>query len=100
MVPISWYLALSITFFIIGIVGVVIRRNVIVVFLSVELILNAVNINLIAFSYYLSSITGQIFTIFIITVAAAEAALGLALVIVVYHNKGTINVDEISLMRW
>jgi NADH-quinone oxidoreductase subunit K len=100
MVPLSWYLALSATLFVIGIVGVLIRRNVIVVFLSVELIMNAVDINLIAFSYYLSSIKGQVFTIFIITVAAAEAALGLALIVLVYRNKGTINVDEINLMRW
>lgn len=100
MVPLSWYLALSVTFFIIGMVGVLVRRNIIVMFLSIELIMNAANINLIAFSYYLSSITGQIFTIFVITVAAAEAALGLALIMVVYNNKGTINVDEISLMRW
>ena len=83
MIPLSWCLALSITFFIIGIVGVLVRRNVIVMFLSAELIMNAVNINLIAFSHYLSSITGQIFTIFVITVAAAEAALGLALIMVV-----------------
>jgi NADH-quinone oxidoreductase subunit K len=100
MVPLSWYLALSAILFIIGIVGVLIRRNVIVVFLSVELIMNAVNINLIAFSHYLSSIKGQIFTIFVVTVAAAEAALGLALIVVVYRNRGTINLDEINLMRW
>ena len=88
MVPLSWYLALSATFFIIGIVGVLVRRNVIVVLLSAELMMNAVNINLIAFSYYLSSIQGQIFTIFIITVAAAEAALGLALIVVVKLPSG------------
>ncbi len=100
MVPLSWYLSLSAVLFIIGIVGVLVRRNVIVVFMSVELIMNSVNINLIAFSHYLSSITGQIFTIFVITVAAAEAALGLALIVVVYQNKGSINVDEMNVMRW
>ncbi len=100
MIPLSWYLNLSAILFVIGIMGVLVRRNVIVVFMSVELMLNAVNLNMLAFGHYLSSVHGQIFTIFIITVAAAEAALGLALIAVVYSNKGTINLDEVHLMHW
>ena len=100
MVPLGWYLVLSVILFIIGIIGVLIRRNVIVVLMSIELIMNAVNINLIAFSRYLPSLSGQIFTIFTITIAAAEAGLGLALIVAVYRNSLTVNVDEINLMKW
>ena len=100
MVPLGWYLVLSLILFIIGIVGVLVRRNVIVVLMSLELIMNAVNINLVAFSRYLPSLSGQIFTIFTITIAAAEAGLGLALIVAVYRNTLTVNVDEINLMKW
>ncbi len=100
MVPLGWYLVLSLILFIIGMVGVLVRRNVIVVLMSLELIMNAVNINLVAFSRYLPSLSGQIFTIFTITIAAAEAGLGLALIVAVYRNTLTVNVDEINLMKW
>jgi NADH-quinone oxidoreductase subunit K len=92
--------------FIIGVAGVLTRRNIIVIFMSIELILNAANLNFIAFSHYLQSIgnpnayAGQVFTIFIIVVAAAEAAIGLGIVIALYRNKETILLDEIDLLKW
>ena len=88
------YLMLSATLFSIGLIGVVIRRNMITVLMAIELMLNAVNINLIAFSHRLSSLEGQVFTIFVITVAAGEAAVGLAIIIQLYRLKSTVNVDE------
>jgi NADH-quinone oxidoreductase subunit K len=88
------YLMLSATLFAVGLVGVIIRRNMITVLMCIELMLNAVNINLVAFSHLLSSLEGQIFTIFVITVAAGEAAVGLAIIIQLYRLKSTINVDE------
>jgi NADH-quinone oxidoreductase subunit K len=88
------YLMLSATLFTVGLVGVVIRRNMITVLMCIELMLNAVNINLIAFSHHLASLEGQIFAIFVITIAAGEAAVGLAIIIQLYRLKSTINVDE------
>ena len=88
------YLMLSATLFSIGLVGVVIRRNMITVLMCIELMLNAVNINLVAFSHRLADLEGQVFTIFVITVAAGEAAVGLAIIIQLYRLKNTINVDE------
>ena len=88
------YLMLSGTLFAIGLVGVIIRRNMITVLMAIELMLNAVNINFIAFSHRLSSLEGQIFAIFVITVAAGEAAVGLAIIIQLYRLKSTVNVDE------
>ena len=88
------YLMLSATLFAVGLIGVIVRRNMITVLMCIELMLNAVNINLVAFSDRLSSLEGQIFTIFIITVAAGEAAVGLAIIIQLYRLKSTINVDE------
>jgi NADH-quinone oxidoreductase subunit K len=88
------YLMLSGTLFAIGLVGVIIRRNMITVLMAVELMMNAVNINLVAFSHRFASLEGQIFTIFIITVAAGEAAVGLAIIIQLYRLKSSINVDE------
>jgi NADH-quinone oxidoreductase subunit K len=85
---------LSATLFTVGLVGVVIRRNMITVLMCIELMLNAVNINLIAFSHHLASLEGQIFAIFVITIAAGEAAVGLAIIIQLYRLKSTINVDE------
>ena len=89
------YLMLSATLFTVGIVGVIIRRNMITVLMCVELMLNAVNINLVAFSSRLSSLEGQIFAIFIITIAAGEAAVGLAIIIQLYRLRATVNVDEV-----
>ena len=88
------YLMLSGTLFAVGLVGVVIRRNMITVLMCIELMLNAVNINLVAFSHRMANLEGQIFTIFVITVAAGEAAVGLAIIIQLYRLKSTINVDE------
>lgn len=85
---------------IIGTVGVLTRRNIIVILMSIELILNAVNINLVAFSDYLQNINGQVFTIFVITDAAAEAAVGLGILIALFRNKETVHADEIDILRW
>jgi len=100
MVPLSAYVILSALIFFIGLVGVVTRRSIIVILLSIELMLNAVNINFVAFAQYLESITGQIFVFFTLTVAAAEVAVGLALLIAIYRNRRTVNVEELDLMKW
>ena len=103
---ISKFLVIGALLFIIGVAGVLVRRNIIVIFMSIELILNAANLNFIAFSRYLSdtgnpnAIAGQVFTVFIIVVAAAEAAIGLGIVIALYRNRETIWVDEIDLLKW
>ncbi len=88
------YLMLSATLFTVGLVGVIIRRNMITVLMAIELMLNAVNINLIAFSHHLASLEGQVFTVFVITIAAGEAAVGLAIIIQMYRLKSSVNVDE------
>ena len=95
----SWYLSLSAVLFTVGVLGVMLRRNVIVVFLSIELMLNAVNLSLVAFSQAFGDVDGQILVFFVMSVAAAEAAVGLAIVIALFRNKLTINVDEIRLFR-
>jgi NADH-quinone oxidoreductase subunit K len=94
------YMLLSAALFMIGVIGVMVRRNIIIIFMSIELILNAVNINLVAFSAQLQHTTGQVFAIFVIAVAAAEAAVGLGIILAFYRNKETINIDEMNLMRW
>ena len=96
---ITWYLSLSAVLFTIGVLGVMLRRNVIVVFLSIELMLNAVNLSLVAFSQSFGDVDGQILVFFVMSVAAAEAAVGLAIVIAMFRNKMTVNIDEISLFR-
>ena len=83
-----------------GVYGVLARRNAVLVLMSIELMLNAVNVNLVAFSAYLKQLTGQIFALFVITVAAAEVGIGLAIVILIYRNRETINVDEVNLLKW
>lgn len=93
------YLMLSATLFAIGLVGVVIRRNMITVLMCIELMLNAVNINLVAFSHRLASLDGQLFAIFVITVAAGEAAVGLAIIIQMYRLRSTVNVDEVRTLN-
>ena len=102
MFPVSTphYLVLSLALLIIGTVGVLTRRNIIVILMSIELILNAVNINLVAFSNYLQNVNGQIFTIFMITDAAAEAAVGLGILIALFKNKETVHADEVDILRW
>lgn len=94
------YNLLAAALFMIGVIGVLVRRNIIIIFMSIELILNAVNINLIALSHQLQDMAGQVFVVFIIAVAAAEAAVGLGILIAFYRNKETVNIDEIQLMRW
>ena len=94
------YNLLAAALFMIGVIGVLVRRNVIIIFMSIELILNAVNINLIAMSYQLQDMAGQVFVVFVIAVAAAEAAVGLGIIIAFYRNKETVNIDEVQLMRW
>ena len=94
------YLTLASIIFTIGIVGVFLnRKNVIIILMSIELILLAVNINLVSFSIYSQNLTGQVFAMFILTVAAAESAVGLAIIVMYYKNKGSINVDEISSLK-
>ena len=83
-----------------GVYGVLARRNAVLVLMSIELMLNAVNVNLVAFSGYLKTLTGQVFALFVITVAAAEVGIGLAIVILIYRNRETINVDEVNLLKW
>ncbi len=100
MIPLTWYLILSGVLFSIGAVGVLIRRNAIIIFMCIELMLNAVNLAFVTFSRQLNSMDGQIFVFFIMTVAAAEAAVGLAIIISIYRNKATVNVDDINLMKW
>ena len=94
------YLALSAALLLIGTVGVLSRRNIVIILMSIELILNAVNINLIAFSHYYGNVAGQIFAIFVITVAVAEAAVGLGILIALFRNKETVQADEVDLLRW
>ncbi|HEX8144307.1 MAG TPA: NADH-quinone oxidoreductase subunit NuoK [Pyrinomonadaceae bacterium] len=102
----SKFLVIAALLFIIGVAGVLVRRNIIVIFMAIELILNAANLNFIAFSRYLqdtgnmNAVAGQVFAVFVIVVAAAEAAIGLGIVIALYRNKETIWVDEIDLLKW
>jgi NADH-quinone oxidoreductase subunit K len=99
MLAIENYLILSAILFSIGTIGVLVRRNAIVIFMCVEMMLNAVNLTLIAFSKYLGNIDGQVFVFFIMTVAAAEAAVGLALMIAFYKNRESIDVEDINVMK-
>ena len=99
MVSTASYLMLSATLFAVGLVGVIIRRNMITVLMCIELMLNAVNINLIAFSHRLASLEGQVFTVFVITIAAGEAAVGLAIIIQLYRLRATVNVDEVRSLH-
>jgi NADH-quinone oxidoreductase subunit K len=94
------YLVVSAALFIIGTIGVLTRRNVVIILMSIELILNAVNLNLVAFSRLYNGLHGQIFAIFIITDAAAEAAVGLGILIAFFRNRETVNVDEVDLLKW
>lgn len=99
MVPLQWYVALATAVFTIGVFGFLTRRNIIIMFMSIELMLNAVNINLIAMSHYLQDMRGQILSFFVIAVAAAEAAIGLAIIIALFRNKATAHVDEMTEMK-
>jgi NADH:ubiquinone oxidoreductase subunit K len=100
--PVSYFLVLSALLFSVGVYGVLARQNAVLVLLSIELMLNAVNINLVAFSSMLqdAGIAGQVFALFVIAVAAAEVGVGLAIVILMFRNRQTVDVDEMSLMKW
>ena len=100
MVPTTHYLVLSAILFTIGVVGVLTRRNVITMFMCIELMLNAVNVTFLAFSRYLNQMEGQIFVFFVMTVAAAEAAVGLALIVVLARRKNTVDIDQVNEMKW
>ena len=99
MVPLSLYLALGAALFIIGVAGVLLRRNVLIVLMSLELMLNSVNVNLVAFSSYLSDFRGQIIAIFVIAITAAEVAIALGILVALMRNKATLDVDEITIMK-
>lgn len=99
MVPLSWYLALSAGLFMIGVVGFLTRRNILMMFISIEVMLNAVNISLIAFSHYMQDMRGQVIVFFVIAVAAAGVATGLALLIAAFRNRATAQADEMDLLN-
>ncbi len=99
MIPLTWFVALSAILFIIGISGVLLRRNLIVMLMSLELILNSVNINFVAFSYYLEDMTGQLFAIFTITIAACEVAVALGILIALVKNRRTFNADDLDTLK-
>lgn len=99
-IPLEYYLILSAVLFAIGMVGVLTRRNAIIIFMCIELMLNAVNVSLVAFSSYLGNSIGQILVFFVMTVAAAEAAIGLAIVLALFRNKETVYVDEVNILKW
>jgi NADH-quinone oxidoreductase subunit K len=98
--PLGWYLGLSAVLFAIGTLGVLIRRNVIVIFMAIELMLNAVNLAFVAFARSLGSMDGQVIVFFVMTVAAAEAAVGLAIILAMFRNRPTTNADELASLRW
>ncbi len=98
-VPLSWYLLLSAVLFTLGIAGFVFRKSVITVFMSIELMLNAVNLSFVSFSYELHRIDGHIYSFFVMVVAAAEAAVGLAIILTIFKNRGTLQIDEVDSMK-
>ena len=99
-VPVSWYLILSAILFGLGVAGFIYRRNIITVFMSIELMLNAVNLTFVTFSYQLKQVDGHIFSFFVMVVAAAEAAVGLAIILTVFKNRQTLRIDDISSMKY
>src|SRR6266481_6134467 len=98
-VPISWFLTLSAVLFVLGVAGFLIKRNIITLFMSIELMLNAVNLSFVAFSAYLHKLSAQVFVFFVMVVAAAEAAVGLAIIIALYRSRQTLNVDRVDLLK-
>jgi NADH-quinone oxidoreductase subunit K len=99
MLPVNYYLALAIVLFVIGALGVLVRRNAIIVFMSIELMLNAANLVFVAFARYWQALNGQIFVFFIMTVSAAEVAIGLALIVTIFRTKDSIDVDQINTLK-
>ncbi len=100
MVDLNYYLVLSALLFTIGVIGVLTRRNAIIIFMCIELMLNSVNLSLVSFSSFLGNESGQMFVFFVMAVAAAEAAIGLAIVISLYRNKETLDIDKINILKW
>jgi NADH-quinone oxidoreductase subunit K len=98
--PLTWYLILSAVLFALGVAGFLFRKSVITIFMSIELMLNAVNLSFVAFSYQLKQVSGHIFAFFVMVVAAAEAAVGLAIILTVFKNRETLNVDEVNSMKY
>ena len=99
-IPIEYYLILSAFMFVVGVAGVLTRRNAIIVFMSIELMLNSANLSFVTFSSYMGNSIGQLFVFFVMAVAAAEAAVGLAIIIALFRNKPTLNIDEINILKW
>ena len=98
--PLGWYLGLSAVLFAIGVLGVLVRRNVIVIFMAIEVMLNAVNLSFVTFARSLGSVDGQVIVFFVMAVAAAEAAVGLAIILAVFQTRRTVNADELTSLRW
>jgi NADH-quinone oxidoreductase subunit K len=99
-VTLNWYLALSALLFCIGMAGVLTRRNALIIFMSIELMLNAVNLSFIAFARFIPSVTGQVFVFFIMAVAAAEVAVGLAIIVTIFRHQETLDIDKVNIMKW
>ena len=99
-VPLSWYLLLSAILFVLGVAGFIFRRNIITVFMSIELMLNAVNLSFVTFSYEFKQVDGHIYSFFVMVVAAAEAAVGLAIILTVFKNRATLMIDEVNSMKY
>ena len=99
-VPLEWYLLLSAVLFSLGVAGFILRRNIITVFMSIELMLNAVNLSFVAFSYKFKEVDGHIFTFFVMVVAAAEAAVGLAIILTVFKNRTTLQIDDVNSLKY
>lgn len=99
-VPLSYYLGLSVALFALGAIGVLIRRNVLIILMCIEMMLNAVNVAFIGFANAFMAVDGQLFVFFVMTVAAAEVAVGLALVVAIYRNRGTVYVDDLNILKW
>ena len=98
-VPISWFLTLSAVLFVLGVAGFLFRRNIITVFMSIELMLNAVNLSFVTFAYQLKKVDGHLLALFVMVVAAAEAAVGLAIILTVFKNRPTLNIDDVNSMK-
>lgn len=100
VVPVNYYLGLSLALFTLGAIGVLIRRNILIILMCIEMMLNAVNLAFIGFAEAFKAVDGQIFVFFVMTVAAAEVAVGLALVIAIYRNRATVYVDDLNILKW
>jgi NADH-quinone oxidoreductase subunit K len=100
VVPVQYYLALSVALFALGVIGVLIRRNALVIYMSIEMMLNAVNLAFIGFADYFKTVDGQMFVFFVLTVAAAEVAVGLALIVAIFRNRGDVYVDNLNILKW